>query len=65
MNDFESYKDISSEDLADIFKTFSGMTTPQWQVRLMTAKNNKIKEITQWVKDQFRLRIDPTTPPLP
>ena len=63
MDDFESCKDMSNEDLADSFKTFSCMTATQGQIRIIPAQKNKIKAFTQLVKDQFILEIDPTTLP--
>ena len=65
IDDFESYNDMSNADLADSFKTFSGLTATQGQIRLMPEQNNNIKSFTQWVKDKFRLGIDPTTLPFP
>ena len=65
MYDFESCKDISNEHPAEIFKTFSGLTATQGQIRLTPEKNNNIKEFTQWVKYQFRLCMDPTKLPFP
>ena len=60
MDDFESYKDMSNEDLAGCFKTLPGLTLGQGQLRLNPQQKSKIKAFTQWVKDQFRLGIDPT-----
>ena len=57
---FESCKDMSNEDLAEYFKTFSSITVGQGKIRLKPHKNNKIKAFTQWVKDQYRLGMDPT-----
>ena len=61
MYNFECCKDISNEDRADIFKTFSGPTATKRYVRIMLAQKNNIKEFKQWVHDQFRLVVDPTT----
>ena len=65
MDNFVSYKDTSNEDIEDSFKTFSSMTTTQGHISLMLAQHNNIKAFTQWVKDQFRLEIDPTRLPFP
>ena len=65
MDEFESCKDMSNEDLAECFKTFSGITVGQGQIRLNLQKKNKIKAFTHWVKYQYRLGIDPTGLPLP
>ena len=42
-------------------KTFSILTIAQGQIRLFPASKQKIKAFTQWNKNQFRLRINPTT----
>ena len=47
MEYFESCKDISNEDLFECFKTLSGLTVGQVQIRLKTQQKNKIKEFTQ------------------
>ena len=60
MDEFESYKDISNEYLAECFKTFLGLTVGQGKIRLKPYQKNKIKAFTQWVKYQYRLVIDPT-----
>ena len=65
MNEFEICIDMSNKDPAESFNTFSGLTANQEHIRSMPEQKNKIKEFIQWVKDQFRLVIDPTTPPLP
>ena len=65
MDDFERYKYMSNEDLADTFKTVSGMNTMQGNIRLMPSQKNKIKAFTQLVKDHLRLVIDTTILPLP
>ena len=57
MDEFESCKDMSNEDLAESFKNLSGLTATQGQIRLIPAQKNKIKAFTQWVKDQFRLGL--------
>ena len=35
MDDFETCKDITDEDLYDAFKTFSGLTQAQGQIRVL------------------------------
>ena len=61
MDDFESCKDMSNEDLSEIFKTLSGMILTQGKIRLVPSQKKKIKAFPPWVKDQFILGIDPTT----
>ena len=65
MDEFESYKDISNEYLAECFKTFSGLTVGQGKIRLKPQQKNNIKAFTQWVKDQYRLGINPKRLPFP
>ena len=60
MDEFESFKDMSNEDLAELFKTLLGLTVGQGKIRLNPQQKNKIKAFTQWVKDQYILVIDPT-----
>ena len=38
MDEFESYKDMSNEYLAECFKTFSGLTVGQGKIRLKQQK---------------------------
>ena len=63
VDEFESCKDMSNEDLAECFKKFSGLTVGQGQIRLKPYQKNKIKAFAQWVKDQYRLVIYPTRMP--
>ena len=65
MDDSESCKYMSNEDLVERFKNFSGLTATQENIRLVPEQKNKIRAFTQWVNDQFRLGIDPNTLPFP
>ena len=47
MDEFESCKVMSNEDLAECFKTLSGLTVGQGQIRLKPQEKNKIKAFTQ------------------
>ena len=49
MDEFESCKDISNEDLAECFKTFSGLTVRQGKIRLKPQQKNNIKSFSQGV----------------
>ena len=60
MNDFETSKDISNDDIDDALKTFSISSVSQGQISLMLERKLKIKAFNQWVKDQVRFRVDPT-----
>ena len=55
---------MSNEDLAEYFKTFSGLTVGQGKTRLKPRQNNNTKAFTHWVKDQYILVIYPTGLPL-
>ena len=59
MDDFETCKDVTDDDLLDAFKTFSGLTVAQGQIRLLPGQKKKIKAFSQWVKDQYRLGLNP------
>ena len=65
MDEFESCKYMSNEKVAECFKTFSVITVCQEKITLKPQQNNKIKAFTQWVKDQYRLGMDPTRLPFP
>ena len=65
MDDFESCKYMSNEDPVESFKTFSDITATQGQISVMPVQKNNIKAFTRWLKDQFRMGIDPTTLPFP
>ena len=60
MDDFERCKDITDDDLYDDYKTFSGLTQAQGQIRVLPGQKKKIKAFNHWVKDQYRLGLDPT-----
>ena len=59
IDDFEICKYMSNEDISEIFKTFSGLTSTQGQIKIIPAQKNKIKAFTKCVKYRFRLIIDP------
>jgi hypothetical protein len=61
MDDFETCKDITDEDLHDAFKTFSGLTVAQGQIRVLPGQKKKIKAFSHWVKDQYRRGLDPSS----
>ena len=65
MDDFETCKDISEDDLYDAFKTFSTLTVAQGQIRVLPGQKKKIKAFNQWVKDQYRLGRDPANAVFP
>ena len=61
MDNSETCKDISNDNIYNTRKTFSILTVAQGQFFLMPAIKQRIKSFNQWVKDQFRLGMDPTT----
>ena len=60
MDEFGSCKDMSNEDTAEFFKALSSLTVGQGEIRLNPQEKNNIKAFTQWLKDQYRLGLDPT-----
>ena len=60
MNNFETCKDISNDDIDDALKTFSISSVSQGQISLMLERKQKTKAFNQWVKDQVRFCVDPT-----
>ena len=65
LDDFQSVMDISETELSDSFKTLSGLTQAQGQLRVLPAQKNKIKAFIQWVRDMVRTGIDPASRPFP
>ena len=65
MDDFETCKDITDDDLNDSFKTFSTLTVAQGQIRMLPGQKKKVKAFNQWVKDQFRLGLNPADTEFP
>ena len=58
-NDFMSCKDKTEDDLKDSYKTFAAFTQAQGQIRLNPLQKDNIKAFNQWVKDQYRLGLNP------
>ena len=65
LDDFQSVMDISETELTDSFKTLSGLTQAQGQLRVLPAQKNKIKAFIQWVRDMIRTGIDPASRTFP
>ena len=65
LDELQSALDVWDGYLADAFKTLSGLTVAQGQLRLLPAQKNRIKAFIQWVKDMVRTGIDPATLPFP
>ena len=61
MDDFETRKDISNNNIDDALKTFSILTVAQGHISLMPGSNQKIKDFNKWLKYQFRIGVEPTT----
>ena len=60
MDDFETCKDISNDNIDDALKTSYILTVAQVQILFIPQSKQKIKAFNKWVKDQFRLGVDPT-----
>ena len=56
----ETCKDISNDNIYNTRKTFSILTVAQGQISLMPASKQKTKAFKQWVKYQFRIGMEPT-----
>ena len=62
---FMTCLDLTFSDLEDNWKTYSGLTINQGQIRLRPGTKVNIKALVQWVRDRIRLNEDPTTMPFP
>jgi hypothetical protein len=65
IDDFHTCMDLTNKDIDDVFKTFSGLTVAQGQIRLLPGPKQRIKAFAQWTREQFRLGRDPTMAPFP
>ena len=52
--------DKSFQELEDNFKTYSGLTLAQGQIRVRPGTKNNIRPLMQWVRDKVRTGNDPT-----
>lgn len=59
-NDFKTSMDKSFDDLDEDFKTYSGLTNAQGQIRLLPGTKQRIKAFVQWSRDQIRMGRNPT-----
>ena len=59
-NDFQSCIDKEISEIEDDFKTYSGLTVAQGQIRLHPGTKRQIKAFVQWVKDQVRTGLNPS-----
>ena len=64
-NDFMSCLDKDVSELEDDFKTYSGLTVNQGQIRLHPGTKRHIKAFIQWTKDQYRTGLDPSLTEFP
>ena len=60
---FNTCLHITFSNLEDNWKTYSGLTINQGQIRLRPGTKVNIKEIVQWVRDRIRLNEDPAATP--
>ena len=56
---------LSFTDLEDNWKTYSGLTVNQGQIRIRPGTKTNIKALIQWVRDRIRLDQDPAVTPFP
>ena len=59
-DDFQSCMDKTMDELDSDFKTFSGLTAAQGQIRLLPGVKRSIKAFVQWTRDEIRLDRDPS-----
>ena len=64
-NDFMSYIDKDVSVLEVDFKTYSGLTVNQGQIRLHPATKRHIKAFIQWTKDENRTGLNPSLTEFP
>ena len=62
---FNTCLDITFTDLEDNWKTYSGLTVNQGQIRLRPGTKVNIKALVQWVRDRIRLNEDPSDTAFP
>ena len=60
---FNTCLDITLSNLEDIWKTYSGLTINQGQIRLRPGTKVNIEALVQWDRDRIRLNEDPTATP--
>ena len=64
-DDFMSCIDKDISEIEEDFKTYSGLTVNQGQIRLHPGTKRQIKAFIQWVKDKVRIGKDPSLTPFP
>ena len=62
---FTTCLDLTSTEIEDCWKTYSGLTVNQGQIRLRPGTKVNIKALVQWVRDRIRLNEDPAATPFP
>ena len=60
MENLETCKDISNDDIDNALKTFSILTVAQGQIRFMPSSKQNIKAFNHWMKDKLSIGVDPT-----
>ena len=58
---FETFKDITYEDLVTDLKTYSELTANEGRIRLTVRQKKNIRALLQWVKDEYRYGRDPSS----
>ena len=64
-NDFHACIDKDTSEMEEDFKTYSGLTVAQGQIRLQPGTKRQIRAFVQWTKDQLRTGQDPSLTAFP
>ena len=62
---FTTCLDLKFTEIEDCWKTYSGLTVNQGQIRLRPGTKVNVKAFVQWVRDRIRLNEDPAATPFP
>lgn len=58
-DNFNSFMDITFEELDDHWRTYSALTIADGKIRLRPPTKSNIKALIQWVRDRIRCSLDP------
>ena len=64
-DNFDTFMDISYEELDDHWKTYAGLTVADGKIRLRPPTKSNIKALVQWVRDRIRMSLNPSAIPFP
>ena len=57
---YSTCMDKTFTDMDNEFKSYTDLTQAQGHIRLTRGTKHKVKAFVQWVKDRYRLGLDPT-----